>query len=171
MRRNPSGLILLLCFVGAVASLSGCAYYNTFYNVERKFTDAERERRQADRQTAQQSAAGTATQPATTPPGGTPARAQTAGADKYRKVIETSSKLLEYYPKSRWVDDALLVMGVSYYRLGDLPRAERKFTELMTLFPKSKHVTEAVIWKAQTLADQKKAGGGRSPCCASMWKR
>ena len=156
MRRSLTGLFLLLCLSGTLGSITGCAYYNTFYNVERKFTEAERDRRQAERQAQPQQPVAGAVPPATPAAPASGARAATPGAEKYRKVIETSSKLLEYYPKSRWVDDALYVMGVSYYWLGDLPRAERKFTELMTLFPKSKRLTDAVIWKARTLADQKK---------------
>jgi TolA-binding protein len=77
--------------------------------------------------------------------------------DKYRKVIETASKLLEFYPHSRWVDDALLLMGISYYRLTDYGRAERKFTELVTLYPDSKLVPDARLWKARTLLEQKKS--------------
>jgi tetratricopeptide (TPR) repeat protein len=135
---------------------SGCGYFNTFYNARKQFSEAERDTRaqekQAQRQQQQQSQhpGGTAT------PGATPSNTPTASAEKYRKVIETSSRMLEDYPKSRWADDALFIMGVSYYRLGDMVRAERKFTELITLFPASRYVPQATAWKARTLAQQKK---------------
>jgi tetratricopeptide (TPR) repeat protein len=135
-------LLLTLLLLTAVVS-GGCAYFNTFYNAKQKFTEAERDTERNQRQAATRPAQGTAQQPAAVP------------VDKYRKVIETCAKLLELYPKSRWVDDALFLMGVSYYRLNDLARADRKFTELMTLFPKSPDFPAAVIWRARTLADMK----------------
>jgi len=144
-------LVLLTAVALGAALCGGCAYYNTFYNAKQKFAEAERE---TQRNQQQQTAAGTAQGAAqgTQQPRPVP-------MDKYRKVIETSAKLLEMYPNSKWVDDALLLMGISYYRLNDLARAERKFTELMTLFPNSPDVPAAVIWKARTLADMKNPEG------------
>jgi TolA-binding protein len=148
-------IVQLLFVVGITCVLGGCSYFNTFYNAKKQFNAAERETKQRERdskttQTTQQPA-----QPAQPGQPNRPATAPAAASDKYRKVIETSSKLLEYYPNSGWVPDALFLMGVSYYRLADLPRAERKFTELVTLFPKSKLIPEALIWKGRVLIDQK----------------
>jgi len=147
---NRSLVIILLTALTLSAALcGGCAYYNTFYNAKRKFAEAERETERNRQQAAarpEQDAAQGAQPPRVVP------------MDKYRKVIETSAKLLEMYPKSKWVDDALLLMGISYYRMNDLARAERKFAELMTLFPNSPHIASAVIWKARTLADMKESG-------------
>lgn len=140
--------VMILLAAAAAIFFSGCAYYNTFYNAKHKFAEAERETVQAASPQQNQTNSGGA-RPGTTQPRPVP-------MEKYRKVIETSAKLLELYPKSRWVDDALLLMGISYYRINDLNRAERKFTELVTIFPKSPHVGSAIIWKAQTLSDQKK---------------
>ncbi len=138
-----------LAVVLALLSFNGCAYFNTFYDVKKKFNEAEKEtnsRRPPDQQ------------PSGTPPRqnapAPPRQAQSVPIDKYQKVIQAASRLLEYYPKSRWVDDALLLMGISYYRIGDYSRAERKFTELITIFPDSKHAGDAVIWKARTLLEQ-----------------
>ncbi len=136
----------------ALLSFNGCAYFNTFYDVKKKFNEAEKEtnsRRPADQQQQQQPGSPPG-QGASTPPRQT----QNVPIDKYQKVIQAASRLLEYYPKSRWIDDALLLMGISYYRIGDYSRAERKFTELMTIFPDSKLVGDAVIWKARTLLEQ-----------------
>ena len=155
MKRTTILILTLAAFV-IMSLATGCSYFNTFYNVRKQFNEAERDYN--SRQPAKPQA-----QPGSPPgqPGGAPPRPQQpqqpgAATDKYRKVIETASKLLEYYPKSRWIDDALLLMGISYYRLADYPRAERKFTELMTIFPNSKHVGDATIWKARTLLAQDK---------------
>ncbi|MBK6766904.1 MAG: tetratricopeptide repeat protein [bacterium] len=75
---------------------------------------------------------------------------------QYQGIIQSCGKLLEFYPKSKWIDDALMVMGISYYRLQDFPRAERKFTELVTIFPKSRHAEMASIWRARSLVAQSK---------------
>lgn len=134
----------LLC---AAALTSGCAYYNTFYNIKKEF-------RAAEKQTAKLNV-------------GTGALGQQAGnrdrpgqnmgpIQQYQGIIQSCGKLLEFYPKSRWIDDALMVMGISYYRIQDFPRAERKFTELVTIFPKSKHVEMASIWRARALVAQEK---------------
>ncbi|MBU0508867.1 tetratricopeptide repeat protein [bacterium] len=150
MRRRILPL-LLLAVMGLALLTAGCAYYNTFYNAKRKFAEAERDNRNQPQPAQTQ-------QPS---PPRTPANPQGAGVqrdvrspEKYRKVLETCAKLLELYPKSRWVDDALYLMGVSYYRLGELGRADRKFTELTTLFPKSKHIPSAILFRARTLAEQ-----------------
>jgi len=152
MRRSHliSGFIVT---TGIVILLSGCAYFNTFYNAKRKFSEAENDNRNRSAPAQTQSPAQPQT-PASPPRGGT--QRDVRSPEKYRKVIETCSKLLEFYPKSRWVDDALYLMGVSYYRLGELDRADRKFTELVTIFPKSKHVAEAILFHARSLGEQGK---------------
>ncbi len=141
-----AGILILLMAV----LVSGCAYYNTFYNAKKKFNEAERDNRkpQTSQTTPARPAQSTTTQTAA------PQR-NVLSPEKYRKVIETCSKLLEFYPKSRWVDDALYLMGVSYYRLGELSRAERKFAELQTLFPKSRYIPAATLFLGRTYIEQK----------------
>ena len=151
MRRWTIYLTVALAALVVLTS-AGCAYYNTFYNVRKRFAAAERDTRQQQLQQTQQAQQAPGTPPASQRP-------VTASPDKYRKVIEGCSKLLEYYPKSRWVDDALLLMGISYFRLGELVRAERKFTELITIFPKSKLVPDATLWKARLMAEQRNRAG------------
>jgi tetratricopeptide (TPR) repeat protein len=132
----------------------GCAYYNTYYNIKKRFHEAEKEH--ASRPGEALSTPGL---PVTPGAPYVPSRSGTgssSGAEKYRKVLETGSKLLEFHPKSRWVDDTLLLMGISYYRIQDWTRAERKFNEIVTIYPKSEHVGEARLWKARTLKEQKR---------------
>ncbi len=65
---------------------------------------------------------------------------------KFDRVVEKCSRLLVHYPKSKWVDDALLMIGVSYYYKYDLIKSERKFNELLNNFPESDHRAEALMW-------------------------
>ena len=57
----------------------------------------------------------------------------------YRKVIEKCAKIIEEYPKAKFVDEALYLMGKSYLEVGEYSKARRKFEELERYFPKSKY--------------------------------
>jgi TolA-binding protein len=108
-------------------SFSSCAYYNTFYNTKKLFKEAnkEREKRQGDKPTSRE-------------------------IQKYDKTIEKASKILEVFPDSKYVDDAVMILGESFYYKGDYIKAQRKFQELITYFPKSKYFQQANLWLAKT---------------------
>src|SRR4051812_32218526 len=99
--------IALLCF-------SGCAYYNTFYLAKRYYKDAHKEQ--------EKSVSGAIS------PG---------AATRYDQVIHQCLKVITEYPKSKWVDDALYLMGASLYGKGDYAGAIHRLDELETRFPKS----------------------------------
>ncbi len=101
----------------------GCAYYNTFYLAQKDFDKAEENRKK--------------TQTTTNPQG------QTA---LYTEAIKKASKILEFYPTSKWVDDALVLIGKSYYYQAEYAKAERKFRELIANFPKSNLIYEAYFF-------------------------
>jgi len=124
--RKP--LIYLPLVLGAVAF--NCAYFNTFYNARRDFQEAERRRE-------------------TESPG---ARGSDASyRELYDRAIKGASKVLAFYPESRWVDDSLLLLGKAFYRKGEYGKAERKFRELLVNFPGSKLVDEAAYWRGLSL--------------------
>jgi tetratricopeptide (TPR) repeat protein len=68
---------------------------------------------------------------------------------KLGRVIEKGSRLLVSYPKSKWVDDALLMIGVSYFYKSEIIKAERKFNELLDGFPDSDLRPDAYMWMAR----------------------
>ena len=87
----PSKLYTLLLFV---VFSSSCAYYNTFYNAEQYFEEAEKLRLEKDGEMIPISA-----------------------MDKYGKTIEKSKKVIEEFPESKYVNEARLLMGKArYYR-------------------------------------------------------
>lgn len=139
--------IIRYVLIIAVLQVAGCSYFNTYYNIKRKFAEAEQDTRARERQASQ-------TDQPSLP--GEPAQTVSVPVDRYRAVIESGSKLLEFYPKSRWVDNTLLLMGISYFRMTEYSRAERKFTELLTIFPNSNLASEATVWRARSLLEQKK---------------
>ena len=114
LRFNRSILVILL--LGLTASfLNGCVYYNTMYHARRWFNEAESTRKAANRDLAK-------------------------GAENklYSDAIIKCSKVLSDHPTSSWVDDALFIIGKSFYHLDQNAKAERKFRELLSSFPKSK---------------------------------
>ena len=107
--------------------LTDCAYFNTFYNAKqyyRKALHATRKNRTG----------------------------KVVGPEKtnYQKAIEKSSKLIEMYPNSKYVDDALLMMGKCYYYIEEYLNARRRLEELRTDYPDSELILEANLWLAKT---------------------
>jgi len=91
-----------------------CAYYNTFYNARKHFKKAQK---------IQQSSKSDTPNP--------------RAFAEYDNAIKKASKILTYHSKSKWVDDALFMIGQCFYYKGEYHKAERKFKELITGFPKS----------------------------------
>ena len=111
--------------------LSSCAYFNTFYNAKKYFNEAEKEYAKTHRITPKE-------------------------RREYEKVIEKCSKILEFYPDSKYVDDALYLMAISYLRIGNRHKARRKFEELFKFFPNSKYVPKAKVEYARLLIESGK---------------
>jgi TolA-binding protein len=69
---------------------------------------------------------------------------------KFTTVIEKCSKLLQYHPESNLVDDALLMIGKSYFYQAEFLQAERKFNELIQGYPNGSLATESKLMLAYT---------------------
>jgi tetratricopeptide (TPR) repeat protein len=104
----------------------GCAYFNTFYNAKRIYREAEATPRARD---------GTAS---------------AATRDKYEKVIEKCESLIASYPKSKHVDDAILLIGKCLYETGDYGGAIGQLSVLDTLSTDPKVKTEAWLYIAKS---------------------
>ncbi len=119
--------LLLISLIGAALSLgSGCVYFNTFYNARKAFNEAETARKESlsrGRETVQK--------------------------NKYETAIDKSLKVIEEYPNSGWYDDALFVLGVSYYYTNQELKSERRLRELLANYPESKFVDDATIYLAK----------------------
>ncbi|MDZ7360075.1 MAG: tetratricopeptide repeat protein [candidate division KSB1 bacterium] len=120
----------LAAAVAALLILQGCGgYYNTFYNTKKIYKEAAEERKRRT---------------------GTADRPGAGEIQKYDKAIEKASKLLQLHPKSRYVDDALLLIGECFFYKQEYLKAQRKFQELITLYPKSGLAPRAQLWLAKT---------------------
>ncbi|HEY4613308.1 MAG TPA: tetratricopeptide repeat protein [Bacteroidota bacterium] len=115
------------------------SYFNAYYNARQTFDEAETALIAAQREARAKTSA--SQQPAPVP----------VPKDKFNAVIDKCSSILSFYPESALVDDALLLIGKSYYYLQDYLKAERKFSELFAQYPNSELALEGQLWFAKTL--------------------
>lgn len=80
----------------------------------------------------------------------------TIGAKELNASINKCAAILQNHPESDLVDDALILMGKSYYYLGELPPAERKFNEAISNYPNNESIFESTLFLARTFAEQNK---------------
>ncbi len=142
--------VLFTLIIFGVTFFSSCSvydnvtgYFNTYYNAKKLFNDAEYEIEntpQKDRDTNYFAIYNI--------PKGT--------KDKLDKVIEKCSKLIQFYQRSAWIDDAILMIGKAYIYKGENESALRKFKELIENFPESDLRYEAKLWTAVSLYQMKK---------------
>lgn len=125
--------------LGLLVPALGCAYFNTLYNARAKYREAQDLKRAAD-----------------------PERLQISGTEErlYTEAFEKAAKVVKFYPDSKWVDDALLLMGKSAFEKGDYSTALRKFDEVLTFYPRSKLVPETLLMKGRTLIETREYDAG-----------
>jgi len=70
--------------------------------------------------------------------------------DKLDKAIERSSKIIQFNKNSKFIDDAVLIIGKSYYLLTDYYKAERTFNEFLSKFSSSVLADEAILYLGRT---------------------
>jgi TolA-binding protein len=159
-----SALILQGCVVWEFVEVrwqNATGYFNTYYNAERTFDQAIEEIKQRETDRAiDPNQASAAAEAIDLPDGMSKQDREQIQRDMMMahssvpssaivlldKVIEKCSRILVNYPKSKWVDNALLLIGKSYYYKQEALRAERKFQELLDRYPDSDLVPEAILW-------------------------
>ena len=135
--------LLLLCCL----SVSACVYFNTFYNANKFYRQAEKERRKHE-----EIYAGWAFDGA----GPELQQQRSNQADQlYDKAARKASKVLEKYKESDLVDDAMFLMGKAFYWRGEYLRSVQSFRDLETNFPNSEFFDQARYWRAQSLEAQR----------------
>ena len=126
------------------------AYYNTYYNAERKLEEGERALLNVNTPVDRARLVTLfATAPATA--GRTPV---------FDAAIDKSAELLRRRPGSRWADDALLVIGKAYFYERNFVGAEQKFRET---------VAAAEITQDRRLADEARFWLGRTMAAADRY--
>jgi TolA-binding protein len=106
--------------------LGGCAYFNTLYNARTDFRKANEMPKSKDGSLSIQQ------------------------VSLYEEVIKKCESLITTYPTSKWVDDAVLLMGKAFYEKKDYDEAITKFNELAQNFPDSKLNEEGQVYLARS---------------------
>ena len=114
-------------------------YFNGYYTAKNLFDDAEDEI-----QTAAILARGKEVSASQTN------QIPTTAKQKLGQVIDKCSNILAFHSSSSFVDNALLLIGKSFFYQMDYLKAERKFAELLAQFPNSSLVLEAQLWYARS---------------------
>ncbi|MDZ7657805.1 tetratricopeptide repeat protein [Fodinibius sp.] len=151
-------LLLLLTgvfLVGCGSSLKSSwnnftAYYNTFYNARESFKSGLKK---------------VNNQPLTIDPS-SPARIHPApnkaGYNDFQNAIDKGAQVLRKFPESKWVDDAILLIGKSNYYRQEFYPALQKFEELINAGSSPEMISRAIIWKSRTQLDLKQYTAGVS---------
>lgn len=110
-----------------VISVTGCAYFNTFYNAKKLFNEA---------QSISLDDKG---------------RPKATAIQKYNKSIKKCGIILTDYQKSKWADDALFLLGQSlFYKGNNYIQAIEQFEDLILLYPNSELVPDARLYIARS---------------------
>jgi len=123
-QRSLKRIIITIVILGLFL-IGGCVYYNTFYHAERYYDNGLKEVEGSD---------GKVTKKA---------------RDDFQKSIQKCVDVLTTYPKSSYVDDALLLMGKAFYQKAEYEEAIKTFDKLLTGYPESEKGTAALYWKGK----------------------
>jgi tetratricopeptide (TPR) repeat protein len=143
------GAVVVACVLASCSSTSMVgsrvdnfrAFYNTFYNAEEDFA------RGMESVEAQSYALDPNRFASIFPdPSG--------GVDEaaFESAIDRSADVLREHPQSKWVDDALMLIGQSYFYTSEFGAAAEKFNEIIALG--NERADEARFWLARTLVSQ-----------------
>ncbi len=114
------------------------AHYNTFYNAKRQFEQGVRALEKQERPIDLERYIPVYL-----------TQEQASRSPEFEKAITKSANLLREHPRSRWVDNALLLIGKAYFYRQEYVGAEQKFREVIHLG--GPHVDEARFWLARSL--------------------
>ena len=109
---------------------SNCAYYNTFYNAEKYYKEAEviiNDSKKDNNEIPQQA------------------------KKLLSQSIEKSQKVLDKFPNSKYIDDSYFLIGKSSFIKGDFNYSEKYFRKLVNEFPNSNFQIESKLWISYTL--------------------
>ncbi len=127
-------LLLLFASCSFYRDLTG--YFNTYYNSKKLFDDAVNEVLQSPQKDQDTNYFA-------------PYAISASTAKKFDSVIVKCSRLIQFYPTTRWVVNGILMIGEAYEYQGESESAIRKFKELLANFPASDQRFEARLWMAK----------------------
>ena len=108
---------------------NSCVYFNTFYNAKNSFNNAVEIIDNESSKNYQQNNP----------------LSNTAKNLLYES-ISSSNIVLEKYPDSKYVDDAIYYIGRAYFNLGEIYKAEKYFNQLINEHKNSQYYNESRLW-------------------------
>lgn len=114
------------------------SYYNTFYNAEQDYKNGVKAMESSEQPIDRTRYINIF--------GGPP---RSGGNVAFQNAIERSANVLRDHPRSKWVDDALILIGKSYFYQENYVGAEQKFREVIAF--ETSLEDDARIWLARTL--------------------
>lgn len=149
-----AGLLFVLIFVaGCSTSLKSNwrnfnAYYNTFYNAKRSYNAGLQKNLAQPREYNPLQPIKVHQEPLT------------AGVQDFDKAIEKGADILRKHDESKWVDDALFLIGKSFYYKKEFFSAEQKFEELLITTSRKDLQQKAVLWRGRVLLSMERFNEG-----------
>lgn len=147
-------VILWAAAVATLVALSNCAYFNTLYNAKKKYNEAQKsEARQNQAATAQVSSDDEGAHVTRT--NNQPTFNVGQNDETYQQVIDKCKKLIATYPKSKYVDDAMMLIGKSLFALRRYDECVSALDSLTSRYPKTNMKQDAEFLKGKALATGK----------------
>jgi len=130
LRKFLSVVFLLILLPSCGVWENFTTYFNLYYNTKDLYD-------QAEEQILAQQKELFSTQTQTVPP---------AANTLLVKVIDKCSEILQFHSETGYVEDALMMIGKSFYYQKSYQKGERKFEELISNYPESDYLLEAKLW-------------------------
>jgi TolA-binding protein len=125
--RNILSVLILCNLVVAICITLGCSvYFNTYYNAKKYYSDAVKEKRRSPTESVSPNVKAI-----------------------LEKAIQKCEKIVTYHPKSKYVDDAIYLMGKCFFEMEDYENTLRKIDELEIYFPDSPFLEEALLLRGR----------------------
>ncbi len=117
------------------------AYYNTYYNAQESYQSGLRKNLDQQREY-------NPLQPIRIHP-----KPVNAGASDFDKAIQKGADVLRRYEETKWVDDAIGLIGKSYYFRQEYFSADQKFKELFVTTKNPDMQQKSILWQGRVLLD------------------
>jgi tetratricopeptide (TPR) repeat protein len=117
------------------------AYYNTYYNAKKNYNLGLQKNLNQNREY-------NPLQPIRIHP-----RPVNAGAGDFEKAIQKGADVLRRYEDTKWVDNAIGLIGKSYYFRQEYFSADQKFKELFVTTESKELQQQSILWQGRVLLD------------------
>ncbi|MBX7152665.1 tetratricopeptide repeat protein [bacterium] len=141
-----------LIVFGLLISVSGCAFFNTYFNARKAYNNGIHSIQSKKEQTRNQLTASDEITIYRFDPD--PETISNDALQFFDVAIEKANKVVALHPDSRWVENAILLMGKAHYYRGtqnDYYDAKNRFEVYLAQDSPNKDMSEAKFWYAKTL--------------------